>query len=29
MEDYIINFFCDFNMKNQNIVQIDQTLAKF
>lgn len=29
MEDYIINFFSDFNMQYQCIVGIDQTLAKF
>ena len=29
MEDYIINFFSDFNMQNQSIVAIDPTLAKF
>lgn len=29
MEDYVINFFSEFNMRNQCIVSIDQTLAKF
>ena len=29
MEDYVINFFSEFNMQSQCIVGIDQTLAKF
>lgn len=29
MEDYIINFFSDFNMQGQCITAIDQTLSKF
>ena len=29
MEDYVLNFFSEFNMQSQCIMAMDQTLAKF